>query len=658
MPHLLNISRTVLLVYLFFWTASLSGQSFRAFVKAGDRAMGEGDFYTAMLHYAEALRRQEDAAAVQYKYAETARHFFSLDTAALYYQKALEGAPQQYPLALYYLGMVHQQRGQHEQAVDYFEKYLLSRFRNKEYAARARRQIEACRWAQAQVPDTLVTVRQLSRRVNTPYSEFGPFLLGDTLYYSSYRFDNPDDDHQPPRKISKVLYVRGDGRGRPLRRDFNAPDELTAHTAVSPSGNRIYFTRCTYTDATRIRCALYYRELDSRGRWERKANRLPGFINLPDYTATHPSVAFDSVLQSEVLYFTSDRPGGSGGLDIWWTPLDPDHQTFGEPQPLEHVNTADDELTPFFHQAAQTLYFSSDGYPGFGAYDVFRLSRGEEWGPVENLGLPVNSSYNDVYYFLGPDGRQGYLSSNRPGSFYLDEANAACCNDLFSVRIRPPQIPGDPSVQEEPPPVTVTPEPPPVETPPDELEDFLPLALYFDNDEPDRRTRRTTTRKSYGETYRQYYQRKEEYLREYAGPLPEGEREAAEERLDVFFEEEVRKGYEYLRLFSDILLERLRAGEEVEVFIRGYTSPRAQSDYNLALGERRISSLRNHFDEYGNGAFRSFLESGQLTITQRSFGETKAAEGVSDELTDERASIYSPGAARERRVEIEEVERN
>ncbi len=661
MSHLLNAWRFCLTLLL---TGALvlpaAGQSFRAFVKAGDEAWQKGDHYAAMQHYRSALLRKSDAVGVKYQYAEAARHFFSLDTAAMYYQQVVTDAPGQFPQALYHLAEVRKYQGRYEEAAAGFERYLLSRFRNKAYAARAREEVKFCRWARDQEPDSTLSVQQLSRRINTPYSEFGSFVQGDTLYYTSHRFDYEEDTHRPPRKISKVLYSRGSGRGRALTRNFNAKDQLTAHAAVAPDGNRIYFTLCRYQNSSAIRCEIYYRDKDGRGRWARQAKRLPNAINAPGCTTTQPHVAYDSSLQSTVLYFASDRPGGKGGMDLWYAAFNQEKDAFEEPRPLIDLNTDRDELTPFFHGPSQTLYFSSDGYPGFGAYDIFRAesAAGASWGAVENLGAPINSSFNDIYFFLMPDARSGYLSSNRPGSFFLDEENQACCNDLFLVSFPRPEPTADTTIREiaETPPAP-PPQPPVVETPPEVLEDFLPLALYFDNDEPDRRTRRTTTRKTYGETFRQYYDRKEAYLSQYTAPLSDEHRPAAEDNIDSFFEEEVRKGHEYLLLFSEILLERLQQGETVEVFIRGYTSPRAKSDYNLALGRRRISSVRNHFDAYRDGVFRPFLADGRLVITERSFGETQAASTVSDDLANERASIYSPDAARERRVEIEEIQR-
>lgn len=375
------------------------------------------------------------------------------------------------------------------------------------------------------------------------------------------------------------------------------------------------------------------------------------------YTATQPAIGYDSVLQAEVLFFASDRPGGPVGLNIWWVKVEEGENTFGQPALLAEVNTEFDDITPCFHTPSQTLYFSSDGHPGLGGFDIFRSRRGPAWEAPQNLGAPINSSYNDIYYFPEAGGLSGYLSSNRPGSFYLDGDNKACCNDIY--RFEP--IPEEPPAADTPSTALLPPTEPELPAPepgiPTRLEDFLPLALYFDNDEPDRRTRRTATRKTYAETYEAYYARRPDYLEAFAEPLEGERREEAADAVEEFFEAEARKGYDFLLRFSEILLRRLQSGEQVEIFLKGYTSPRAKSDYNLALSKRRISSVRNHFQSFREGIFRPYLESGKLIISERPFGEAEAGATVSDALDDLRNSIYHPDAARERRVEIVEIRR-
>ena len=190
---------------------------------------------------------------------------------------------------------------------------------------------------------------------------------------------------------------------------------------------------------------------------------------------------------------------------------------------------------------------------------------------------------------------------------------------------------------------------------PETLEDFLPLALYFDNDEPDKRTLRTSTKKSYEESYLKYISRKDDFLKAYTKGLQGEDRVASEEAIGEFFDTHVERGYTFLGRFSEILLKRLESGESVEIFIKGFTSPRAEKTYNLALGKRRINSLRNHFDTWRDGIFAAYLKKGQLKISERSFGEATADESISDDLVDLRNSVYSIGASRERRVEIVEV---
>ncbi|MFT6150357.1 MAG: outer membrane protein OmpA-like peptidoglycan-associated protein, partial [Saprospiraceae bacterium] len=110
-----------------------------------------------------------------------------------------------------------------------------------------------------------------------------------------------------------------------------------------------------------------------------------------------------------------------------------------------------------------------------------------------------------------------------------------------------------------------------------------------------------------------------------------------------------------LDAFSAVLLKHLQAGETIEIVLKGFASPRAKSDYNLNLSKRRVGCVRNYFRTYQGDTFQKYLNNGQLKIFTSPFGETKAATSVSDELDDKRNSVYSVGAAEERRVEILEV---
>ena len=659
--------RVRFLVVLLICTTSigLQGQSFKAFNKAGDKAFAEKDYQAAMYYFSEALAFKPKEPGISFKYAESARQAKALESARDYYLVVLKSKKTALiPNATFGLGDVYQQLGNYSEAIEQFEAYQNMSNITPESKRLAIQKIENCKWAttileQAQPYD----IKQLNKRINTAYSEFGTYVSGDTLYYSSFRFDNEEDTNVPPRKISKVLYSLKGAKGRTMRRSFNLASKHTAHTTFSLDKNRIYFTICDYINASDIRCAIYYKEKDRRRRWKKTPVKLPKAINLDSFTSTQPAIAYDSILQSEVLYFVSNRPGGVGDLDIWVAKVGEGDNNFERPINLKEINTTGNDATPFYHNISQTLYFSSDGHQGLGGFDLFKVKNKDGlWRePIEHLGYPLNSSYNDVYPFIKEDEQSGYFSSNREGSFYLDRDNKSCCNDIFYFEWVEPEkevVETDSLVIVE---IETTPDPEPKveEKPkqPEKLEDFLPLALYFDNDEPDKRTRRTTTKKAYGDTFEKYYDRRGEYRREYAKPLEEEDRASAELVISDFFEDKVRLGHDHLFLFSEILLKRLQEGEEVEIFIKGFTSPRAKSDYNLALSQRRISSLRNHFDRYQDGVFLPYLDTKKLKVTEQPFGETTADTSISDEIEDQRNSIYSVGAASERRVEIVEIKR-
>lgn len=646
----------------------MEGQTARAYEKAGDKAFKGKDYGAALEYYRNALEIKPKKVSISYKYAEVARLFYAYDFAVEYYKKVKESKEaKNFPLTDFWLGKVHQSMGRYPKAIEYLNTYLKDSG-NSTYEKEARSAIEYCQWAEQVVAngDSLQII-QLNKRVNSPYSEFGPLLKGDTLFYTSFKYNNTSDTYDPPRKISKILTSVKGGRSKPLRNRINEKGKLTAHTTFSPDGNRMYYTICEYKGSMEIRCAIYYREKDKKRRRWAKAKKLPKTVNQEGTSSTHPCIGIDPKSGKEVLYFTSDRAGGKGKLDIWYTERS-ESGKYGEVKNLEAVNTPEDELTPFYHATSQSLFFSSDGRQGLGGYDIYKIQSSEKgWTEPVHTGYPLNSSYNDVYFFINADSTVAYLSSNREGSMYLEPTNKSCCNDIYKVIIPQAEPPSEPEpidssaivIEEVPELPPVAPEPelpePEIEVPPSTLEDFLPLALYFDNDEPDKRTRRNTTRKSYLQTFEPYYGRKEEFRREYAVGLGGEQRINAEAQIENFFENKVKKGGDYLALFSDILLRRLQEGEEVEIFVKGYTSPRAKSDYNIHLGKRRISSVKNHFKTYQNGIFKDYLKNGKLIITERSFGETTASTSINDDLNNQRLSIYSPDASLERRVEIVEI---
>ena len=650
------------ILFLMF-LAPVYSQSFKAYQKAAAKALANKDYQATMYYYQKALEIKPDNMDMWYRYADMAFRYNAFNEAKKAYLKVYESAVAKsyFPDLPLQIAEVNKQLGLYDEAIGYLTTIINEYSTDKEKAPYQRMIAgleNAKKISQKEGP---WKVDRLGRKVNTAYSEFAPYQVGDTLFFTSFRYAMEGDDYEPQRKISKVMFKKGQGRGRTITRGFNSDTQHTAHTTLSTDKSKLYFTRCKYINASDIRCQLFYKTKDRRRRWDKKDQLLPAPINTPGFTTTQPAIGWDSLNNCEVLMYVTDQPGGTGGLDIWRVNIYGD--SLGIPFPLESINTTADDVTPFIHTASQSLYFSSaEPYRSMGGFDLYRyplnVSTEEETIVAAHLPPPLNTSYNDIYYFLSPDGTHGYLASNRPGALFIDEDKQACCNDIFSFKYIPPPPPPGEEIEEPPadtleqPPVS-----PPVviNEPPTQLKDFLPLALYFDNDEPDKRTKRKSTKKTYLETYNTYINQMATYEAEFAGGLKGQQQEAALDAIADFFESDVEKGAVWLNRFSEILLEKLEEGDTVQIFVKGYTSPRAKKEYNLALSQRRISSVRNYFDVYQDGVLKPYLASGQFRITERPFGEAEASSKVSDVLEDFRNSIYHPDAARERRVEIVEI---
>ncbi|MEZ4911666.1 MAG: hypothetical protein R2774_12495 [Saprospiraceae bacterium] len=190
------------------------------------------------------------------------------------------------------------------------------------------------------------------------------------------------------------------------------------------------------------------------------------------------------------------------------------------------------------------------------------------------------------------------------------------------------------------------------------LQDLLPISLYFDNDLPDPKSKSTMTKSKYGDLLSDYMSLKEDYKDKYSKPLPEPDRENVKSEYETFFEGDVNGGYDKFKQFLSNLQQELEAGNKVELILKGFTSPRADAKYNLTLGQRRVNSIKNEMIFYGNETLKQYYLSGQLVITDISFGKELAPADVSDSIEDKRNSIYNLKAAKERRVEILRASRN
>jgi len=418
---------------LFFIPKQAYTQSVDEWTRAADKVFTQKDYYSAFRYYGVALKYKPERADINYQYAESARLFGIPNQAETAYQAVINSSDRAaYPLAGYHLAAVKQTLGKYDEAAALYQQFLNENPNaDADLQATARKGITDCEWAREQVRRTeKLTI--LKENVNSAYSEYGVTFKGDTMYYSSLRFAHDKDTSNPRRTYSKILRAIADGPGAPLGEDINVGGKHVGHTAFNADFTKVYYTICDYVNAADVRCDLYMRPVLADNSWG-PASKLP--INAAGYTTTQPSLAMDRQTGKQMLYFASDRPGGQGKLDLWRSEVEAD-SIFSTPENLSDLNTEGNDATPFFYESAQTLYFSTDGRLTLGGYDVYkvRLQNGS-WATPENLGTPLNSSYNDLYYALFDGGRRAFISSNRPdtAAFYWDKSKETCCNDLYQV---------------------------------------------------------------------------------------------------------------------------------------------------------------------------------------------------------------------------------
>jgi len=796
------------IIFIVFGICSGYTQTQSAFIEAAEEAYANKNYYGALTWFTEALEFDPDDQELIYKVAQSARKFEAYDLAAEKYSMVVDSLGEgPYHDASFYLAEMYQRMGKYEDAKNYYSIYISEYSgEDEKLTARAKKELASVEYAISRIEDIdkSANMENMEAAINTPYSEFGAIKKEEVLYFSTMMYAEKNTENFPPRSISK-LHTLKDSINEPIMGDINETDLLVAHSTFTTDGSTMIYTLCEYLNDEDIRCDLYSRMVNEDGTFG-MAIKLPAPINIDSVTTTQPQITFDSTLQSEVLYFVSNREGGKGELDIYYAIVD-SNGTYGEPVNMTEVNTPENDASPFYHSGTNTLYFSSDGRLGLGGYDVYSISRTSTgWSAINNMRVPINSSYHDLYYVLDDDASEAYFSSNREGAMYIDPAKKACCFDIYKVNYDEvileldvlvyDALSSDPldgvtvllkdaltgeviesitnddendfyfkvrkdkeylihverpfynsqtipfstldeteskrfekkiylktdrtqllletfnkRTQEELSGVRIsitnmttgeidtiavneldnkfrfylenghkykieaskfgfvtemdmvdlsdTKEPTLINKKMYlevfDIEDYMPVTIYFENDHPNPTSKSVNTDKIYGDLYDDYMAAKMEYLKNFTKKKRGQEKAEAEKSLDAFFEGEVAGGYDKLKRFMRALKKELELGRSLEIAIKGYASPIADTKYNLALGQRRVSSIKNELLNYENGVFREYLRQGKLIVTDISFGEETSPNTVSDRISNRDLSVYSPEASRERRVQIVKI---
>lgn len=246
-------------------------------------------------------------------------------------------------------------------------------------------------------------IKNLGAEVNSKYNEYWPGMTvdGSTLIFT--RLVDMQEDF--------YLSTRSDSVWRsasPLPGKINTTNN-EGTTSVSANGKFIFFTVCNQEGFGS--CDIFFSQA-SGPYWSQKFN-LGETVNSRAWDA-QPSISADG----RTLIFASARPGGFGGKDLWITRWM--NGQWSVPVNLgANINTDGDEEAPFIHYDGKTLYFSSDGHPGYGEQDMFisRLQPDGTWSKPENLGKGINSDADEAGLYVDFKGERAYFASSRSGGF-------------------------------------------------------------------------------------------------------------------------------------------------------------------------------------------------------------------------------------------------
>lgn len=430
--------------------ASAKAQFVFDYLKAADNYYKQADYYSASQYYEKYLglngaknqdgynpyaiaikdpksKKPEGRQPALYHLAESYRQLNYPVKAAAYYKQVIAMDSTRYPLARYHYAVslrTLQQYGEAEKQFNYF----LDEYKSEDsYTSATRKEVLNLRFIQSQLVKKDLkrySVHKMGAPLNTQGASYAPVWVADNiLLYTSTKPDSAAAKNQFfANRIYQAVYTDSVNLSVSLS---DLPQTAGHQGAVSfmPDGNGVFFTRWTIKDGKKM-SAIYSSHKGSKG-WSAPI-LIDSMVNAPAYNAQQPFV----MEGGKYLLYSSDKPGGFGGFDIWKAELDSNGAVVSTTNLGETINTADDEQAPYYHAATGTLVFSTNGRIGMGGFDFFySKDNAGAWSTPVNFGYPVNSVKDDIY-FVSRGGAKSILDD----VWLSSDRSADCCLELFELK--------------------------------------------------------------------------------------------------------------------------------------------------------------------------------------------------------------------------------
>ncbi len=425
------LTRLFLLCSFFALAFNAFGQADADAVKLADEMYGFGDKRDALDVYLQAATLNPKNVRANYMAGKCYQETIEKEKSVKYLIKAYELDKDVSQDISYLIGKGYQFGANFDKAIEYFEEYKKDLDRtnpkNKEdLVKRADKHIEECNNAKiAYSQGSSKELVNLGPVINTEYAEYCPVISADEslLIFTSRRQGTTGNKKDVDNEFFEDIYVSKKGANG----EWGTPENIgpTINTEFHEASNGLSH------DGTE----LYIFKEDNGGDIYKCVQTVDGNWSKP-MRLDHVNTKYDetSITFSEdgkTMIFASDRPGGLGRLDLYISKQDKKGR-WGKPENIGSIlNTQYDEDSPFLTPDGKTLFFSSDGHNSMGGYDIYKttLDNGK-WSKPENLGYPVNTTDDDIYYVESGDGLHGYYSSVR--------SNGSGEKDLYMITNKKP----------------------------------------------------------------------------------------------------------------------------------------------------------------------------------------------------------------------------
>jgi len=419
-------------------------------IEKGLRAINMGDYPNAQVYIGAALRQNENDQHALYLRGELSIRIGRIQIAEASWKQLVQRCPGYKPELLFMIGTLAIEGGSLEEAKGYLKQWLAREDREYAYDKEAEAMLAEINIKQSFFNSPVPYDPKPARNVNTRWDEYLAALTPDgSAFYFTRRsqkrnkYDGPAGTLRQVEEFSMARALTASGgfpkleEGKALEYPFNAQYN-EGGPSMTADNTFMAFTICERDERTGEQfCDLYYTTF-TYGVWN-GIRKFPEGINTDKHWESQPSISPNG----DVLYFTSDRPGGFGGLDIYRAYRFSDGE-WGDPENLgPAVNTKKNEKSPFIHPDSESLYFASDGHPGMGGYDLFKIKvvRGSAgWEKPQNLGYPINTEKDEIGLMVTMDGQQAYFASNKINSangwdiYYFDLYEAVQPEEVVLVK--------------------------------------------------------------------------------------------------------------------------------------------------------------------------------------------------------------------------------